>query len=65
MILCEKWQHLGSCLSECGDYWHFMYKRQKLGFGLLGLGAGGILFIPVSNEPSAVLARAFGECREG
>ena len=22
-------------------------------------------FIPASNEPSAVLARAFGECREG
>ncbi len=22
-------------------------------------------FIPVSNEPSFVLARAFGECREG
>ncbi len=29
---------------------------------------GGIMrqfFIPASNEPSAVLARAFGECREG
>ena len=23
------------------------------------------LFIPASNEPSAALARAFGECREG
>ncbi len=24
-----------------------------------------LLFIPASNEPSAVLARAFSECREG
>ena len=23
------------------------------------------IFIPAGNEPSAVLARAFGECREG
>ena len=24
-----------------------------------------LYFIPASNEPSAVLARAYGECREG
>ena len=27
--------------------------------------AGTYHLIPASNEPSAVLARAFGECREG
>ena len=26
---------------------------------------GSAYFIPASNEPSVVLARAFGECREG
>ncbi len=29
------------------------------------LDEGAMDFIPASNEPSAVLARAFGECREG